>query len=127
MRLPRSVFAWCAAGMAAILPWTMPNRAAAQPAGAPSAIAQLFDDWRRFEVPPLVDDAPDYRVGTFEMRRPSYERLRARLGELDKTASSTSDRVDLALIRAEMNGYDFNLRVLQPWARDPAFYATVRT
>jgi hypothetical protein len=26
-----------------------------------------------------------------------------------------------------MSGYDFNLRVLQPWARDPAFYATVRT
>ena len=26
-----------------------------------------------------------------------------------------------------MNGFDFNLRVLQPWARDPAFYATVWT
>lgn len=27
----------------------------------------------------------------------------------------------------QMNGFAFNLRVLEPWARDPAFYATVWT
>ena len=26
-----------------------------------------------------------------------------------------------------MNGYDFNMRVLRPWARDPAFYSSVWT
>ena len=30
-------------------------------------------------------------------------------------------------MRAEMNGYDFNRRVLKPWARDPAFYNTIWT
>jgi hypothetical protein len=35
--------------------------------------------------------------------------------------------VDWHLVRAEMNGYDFNERVLKPWARDPAFYNTVWT
>ena len=28
---------------------------------------------------------------------------------------------------AEMNGFDFDVRVLQPWVRDPAFYATLWT
>jgi len=34
-------------------------------------------------------------------------------------------QVDWHLVRAEMNGYDFNQRVLQPWVRDPAFYKTI--
>jgi hypothetical protein len=37
------------------------------------------------------------------------------------------EQVDWHLVRAEMNGYDFNVRVLRPWARDPAFYNTVWT
>ena len=32
---------------------------------------------------------------------------------------------DYKLVKAEMNGLDFNLRVLRPWARDPAFYVNV--
>jgi hypothetical protein len=36
-------------------------------------------------------------------------------------------QVDWHIVRAEMNGYDFNRRVLKPWARDPAFYYTIWT
>ena len=35
--------------------------------------------------------------------------------------------MDWHLVRAEMNGFDFNFRVLKPWARDPAFYETIWT
>ncbi|MFO1187762.1 MAG: hypothetical protein U1E87_10145 [Alphaproteobacteria bacterium] len=28
---------------------------------------------------------------------------------------------DYRLVAAEMNGLDFDLRVLRPWARDPSF------
>ncbi|MFD1004114.1 hypothetical protein [Winogradskyella aquimaris] len=31
------------------------------------------------------------------------------------------------IVWAEMNGYDFNHRILKPWTRDPAFYKTVWT
>jgi hypothetical protein len=31
------------------------------------------------------------------------------------------------LVWAEMNGYDFNHRILQPWTRDPAFYKIIWT
>ena len=34
-------------------------------------------------------------------------------------------QVDWHIVRAEMNGYDFNYRILQPWVRDPAYYQTV--
>ena len=37
------------------------------------------------------------------------------------------EQVDWHLVRAEMNGFDFNYRVLRPWARDPAFYETIWT
>jgi hypothetical protein len=103
---------------------------AAQPAaaaGAEPAVAALFADWRAFEIPPSQDGAPDYRASTFDRRRAGLARLRERLAALEASAAPTDARIDLALLRAEMNGFDFNLRVLQPWARDPAFYATVRT
>jgi uncharacterized protein DUF885 len=92
-----------------------------------SAIATLFQDWRTFEPPPLFEGAPDYRAATFARRQADFDRLRIRLAALQNGASSADDRIDLALIGAEMNGYDFNLRVLQPWVRDPAFYSTFRT
>ena len=31
-------------------------------------------------------------------------------------------QVDWHIVWSEMNGYDFNHRILKPWARDPAFY-----
>jgi hypothetical protein len=36
-------------------------------------------------------------------------------------------QVDWHVVRAEMNGYDFNHRVLQPWVRDPAYYDSIWT
>jgi len=96
-------------------------------AGGKPAVEALFTDWRAFETPPSHQGAPDYRASTFERRRVELARFRDRLATLAASAASTTERVDLALVRAEMNGFDFNLRILQPWARDPAFYSTVRT
>ena len=96
-------------------------------AGAKPPVEALFADWRTFEAPPSHEGAPDYRASTFERRRVELARFRDRLAALEASPVSTDARIDLALLRAEMNGFDFNLRVLQPWARDPAFYATVRT
>ena len=33
--------------------------------------------------------------------------------------------MDWHIVWAEMNGYDFNFRVLKPWERDPAFYKSL--
>jgi hypothetical protein len=90
-------------------------------------IEALFADWRTFETPPSHQGAPDYRASTFERRRAELARFRERLAALEGSTTATDARIDLALLRAEMNGFDFYQRVLQPWARDPAFYHTVWT
>jgi hypothetical protein len=88
-------------------------------------LVQLFEDWRTFETPPLLDGAPDYTAERFAARQPEYLKLRARLDAVDISGWPIAEQVDWHLVRAEMNGYDFNRRILKPWARDPAFYKSI--
>ena len=90
-------------------------------------LIELFADWRAFESPPLLEGAPDYTVEQFEARQGEFEVLQGRLQAFEIDEWPIPQQVDWHIVRAEMNGYDFNLRVLQPWARDPAFYKTVWT
>jgi hypothetical protein len=90
-------------------------------------LIELFTDWREFESPPLLDGAPDYTAERFEARQPEYEALRERLDAFVIDDWPVPQQVDWHLVRAEMNGYDFNRRILKPWERDPAFYNTVWT
>ncbi|HSM31863.1 MAG TPA: hypothetical protein VK854_14285 [Woeseiaceae bacterium] len=90
-------------------------------------LVQLFKDWRTFESPPLLNGAPDYTAERFAIRQPEYLELRARLDAFDVSDWPIPEQVDWHLVRAEMNGYDFNRRVLKPWARDPAFYKSTWT
>jgi len=87
----------------------------------------LFAEWRDFESPPLRDGAPDYTAEQFAERHDDYELLRERLDAFVIDDWPVPQQVDWHLVRAEMNGYDFNRRVLKPWERDPAFYNTVWT
>ena len=89
------------------------------------ALVSLFEDWRAFERPPMLDGAPDYTAEQFESRQPAFEALQRRLRAIDPSGWTVPQQVDWHLVRAEMNGYDFNRRVLRPWERDPAFYQTV--
>ena len=90
-------------------------------------LVALFADWRAFESPPLLDGAPDYTEQRFEARQPGFAALRARLDAFEIDDWRIPEQVDWHLVSAEMNGYDFNRRVLRPWARDPAFYKTTWT
>lgn len=88
-------------------------------------LEQLFKDWRAFENPPRLDGAPDYTATRFATSEAEYRELRARLDGMAINAWPIPQQVDWHLVRAEMNGYDFNRRVLKPWARDPAFYQSI--
>ena len=85
----------------------------------------LFNEWRTFERPPLLEGAPDYTAATFAARFEDYLPLRARLDAIDTSGWSLPQQVDWHLVRAEMNGFAFNHRVLKPWVRDPAFYQSI--
>jgi hypothetical protein len=88
-------------------------------------LVSLFKEWRTFEEPPLLDGAPDYTKASFEKRWPNFKELQSKLQSIDTSGWSTENQVDWMIVWAEMNGYDFNHRVLKPWTRDPAFYKTV--
>ena len=85
----------------------------------------LFNDWRQFESPPLINGAPDYSNETFKKRMPEFRKLRNRLIEIDKSEMETKSKIDWSIIWAEMNGFEFNFRVLKPWERDPAYYKSI--
>lgn len=101
----------------------------AQP--TPSSYQQLlvlFTEWRAFEAPPRLDGGvPDYSPATNERRLAELAKLQARLKAIDQGGWSISQQVDHHLVRAEMNGMEYHLRVLQPFARDPAYYASIIT
>ncbi len=92
-----------------------------------AALVSLFKEWRAFENPPLRNGAPDYTAATFSKRWPAFKKLQSKLHSIDTTAWSIEHKVDWMLVWAEMNGYDFNHKILQPWARDPAFYKIIWT
>ena len=96
----------------------------APPAGY-QELVQLFSDWREFEDPPLLNGAPDYTPERFAKDHQIFQGLEKRLNKIKIGDWPTAYQVDWHIVRAEMNGYDFNYRVLKPWVRDPAYYQTV--
>ena len=88
-------------------------------------LVDLFKDWRKFESPPLLNGAPDYTQERFNNDQEKFSELRDKLNNFDISKWSTSNQIDWHIVRAEMNGYDFNFRILRPWQRDPAFYQTI--
>ena len=90
-------------------------------------LTALFADWREFESPPLLDGAPDYTAERFAAAYEEFAGFRARLDAIDPAGWPPEQQVDWHLVNAEMNGFDFNHRVLRPWVRDPAFYQSIWT
>ncbi len=109
------------------IPIVCPAPGAAQGPGAYPKLIALFREWRAFERPRTLDGAPDYTEAALEEKRRGLEEFQKRLGAIEPEGWPVALQVDYHLVRAEMNGLDFNLRVLRPWARDPAFYASVWT
>ena len=92
-----------------------------------SSLVDLFYEWREFENPPLLNGAPNYTKNSFNKRHVEFKKLRARLKKIDVSGWEKAQKIDFEVVLAEMNGYDFNYRVLRPWQRDPAFYQTIWT
>ncbi|HEV8609711.1 MAG TPA: DUF885 family protein [Thermoanaerobaculia bacterium] len=104
----------------------------AAPAKAPRStryedLVSLFGEWRSFQRPKLVDGVPDYSPGAMAAQQKELASNQARLAAIDPSGWPVSRQVDWHVVRAEMNGLDFDHRVLKPWANNPAFYVTVFT
>ena len=90
-------------------------------------LVELFSDWREFESPPLLNGAPNYTTDRFKEDRKAFRVLQKRLNKINIDRWPVPQQTDWHIVQAEMNGYDFNSRVLKPWERDPAFYQTIWT
>jgi hypothetical protein len=88
-------------------------------------LLRLFAEWREFQKPRSVNGVPDYTAAAMERQRAGLAALQARLRGIDPSAWQIPRQVDYHLVRAEMNGLDFDHRVLRPWSRNPCFYAVL--
>jgi len=88
-------------------------------------LVALFDEWRTFQKPALVDGIPDYSAQAMAAQHHALAAYQRRLAGIDTSGWPVAQHVDYHLVRAEMNGLDFDHRVRRPWARNPAFYTMI--
>ena len=88
-----------------------------------AALLALFGEFREFQEPEKHQGVlPDYSPATMQTKLDELESYQGRLAEIDPREWSVPGQIDWMLVRAEMNGMEFNHRVVRPWARDPGFY-----
>jgi len=117
--------------MAALLALPMVAAAGALPAAAQAAPASashadlvaLYDEFRAFVAPEMVDGLPDYSPAAMARQYDGLRNFQARLKAIDDSRWPISERVDYMVVLAEMRGLEFQHRVMQPWKRDPGFYS----
>ena len=85
----------------------------------------LFTEWRAFQKPKLVDGVPDYTENAMAAQQRELASYQRRLAGIDSRGWPASQQVDWHIVRAEMNGLDFDHRVIRPWANNPAFYVSI--
>jgi hypothetical protein len=95
------------------------------PGGRYEDLVVLFKEWRHFQKPRVVDGVPDYTAAAMAAQRARLPEFERRLQAIDPKDWPVAQRIDWNLVRAEMNGLDFDHRVLRPWARHPGFYAVI--
>jgi hypothetical protein len=88
-------------------------------------LVALFREWREFQRPRVVDGVPDYTPAAMAAQRGRLPEFQRRLQALDPAAWPVAQRIDWRLVRAEMDGLDFDHRVLRPWSRHPGFYVPI--
>jgi hypothetical protein len=102
------------------------------PASAPATErSRRYDDltkfsaeWRTFQQPKRVDGVPDYSAAAMAAQQRDLAAFVSRLAAIDPAGWPIPQQVDYYVVRAEMNGLDFDHRVLKPWVNNPAFYVT---
>ncbi len=116
-RLPSQIAALAVLAVACLVP---PTPAAAQSEW--EDLTTLFREWRDFERPAFRNGVPDYTSAAMARQHRELRSWKERLWRFDIEDWPVERQIDWHLVRAEMNGLDFDHVVRKPWARDPAFY-----
>jgi hypothetical protein len=85
-------------------------------------LVSLFEEFREFIKPNVKNGIPDFSASSMEEQNQGLKDLQNRLASIETKNWSIAHKVDYHVVRSEMNGVEFDHRVLKPWARDPGFY-----
>ncbi|MFO8174948.1 MAG: DUF885 family protein, partial [Longimicrobiales bacterium] len=88
-------------------------------------LVAFYQGWREFQEPDFVDGVPDYSPEAMARQHRELALWQDRLEAFDTMGWSVTEQADWHLVRAEMNGLDFDHRVLKPWERIPGFYTMI--
>ena len=118
--------------MVAILSIVLPGAApapaapnAVSPQGGYEGLLELFRQFRSFQRPEIEAGVPDYSATAMGEQFRQLREFQRRLAAIDSSDWPIHEQVDYHLVRAEMNGMEFQHRVLAPWSLDPGFYNDV--
>lgn len=88
-------------------------------------LVALFQQWRAFQPPNVTDGVADYTAVAMAAQKRELATYQQRLAAIDPRRWPIVQQVDYHLVRAEMNGLEFDHRVLRPWSRNPCFYTVL--
>lgn len=88
------------------------------------ALVSLYKEFRAIVRPATVKGVPDYSPAAVARQYAVLQAMQTRLKAIDDSKWPVVQRVDYMVVMAEMNGMEFQYRVMRPWQRDPAFYST---
>ncbi|MCU0636401.1 MAG: DUF885 domain-containing protein, partial [Gemmatimonadaceae bacterium] len=82
----------------------------------------LNDSLRALRQPRATNGVPDYSPAAESRWRRGLDALARRHAAMRTVDWPIPDRVDHALVGTQLAAFDFDLRVLRPWARDPGHW-----
>ena len=114
-----------AAGSGANAQPQTPRQERSKPMTSHQDLVTFFQEWREFQKPRVVDGVPDYTVAAMAKQRAALAQTwMPRLVSMKTNTAkwNLAERNDYKIVEAELNGLDFDHRVLRPWSNDPSFY-----
>jgi len=90
-------------------------------------LLSFWREFREFQKPKVTAGVPDYTAAAMAAQKSRLKEFQDRLAAFDPMTWPVARRVDYEVIRAEINGLEFDHRVLRPWSRIPVFYAVIQT
>jgi hypothetical protein len=99
-----------------------PRHAIAQSDAQRDSLVQLTEAIRTLRQPQTTDGVPVYSPEALSRWRSGLDALRARHAAFSTGSWSVADRIDHILVRTQLDAFDFELRLLRPWARDPGHW-----
>src|SRR5688572_2137159 len=103
----RTLFVTCA--LVVVFAGPAHGQQQARRAGYDQLVA-LFTEWRQFQRPKSVNDVPDYTAAAMTAQQRALPELQRRLAALDTAGWPRAQQVDGRIVRAELNGLDFDHR-----------------